>query len=164
MNVIVKAMETEEEIRGKAYVHWRSWQEAYPGIVPQSYLDRFTLEKCETLAFRWTGNTLVAKDGDRVVGFAAWGEARDGDLTDAGEVSAIYVLAEYHGQGVGSQLMRESLRLLSAFPRVAVWVLKDNERAISFYEKWGYRFDGREQTLQMDAPVTEVRMILERQP
>ena len=31
--LILKPMETEEEIRGKAFVHWKSWQESYRGIV-----------------------------------------------------------------------------------------------------------------------------------
>ncbi len=47
MNVVIKKMETDDEIRGKAYVHWKSWQEAYSGIVDQRYLDSLTLEKCE---------------------------------------------------------------------------------------------------------------------
>ena len=31
---------TDEEIKGKAYVHWKSWHEAYVGIVSQEYLDK----------------------------------------------------------------------------------------------------------------------------
>ncbi len=33
MRFEIKRMETEEEIRGKAFVHWKSWHEAYPGLV-----------------------------------------------------------------------------------------------------------------------------------
>jgi hypothetical protein len=40
-------METEDEIKGKAYVHWRAWHEAYPDLVSQEYLNQLTLEKCE---------------------------------------------------------------------------------------------------------------------
>ena len=47
MGIILKKMETDEEIKGKAYVHWKSWHEAYVGIVSQEYLDKLTLEKCE---------------------------------------------------------------------------------------------------------------------
>ena len=72
MAVIIKPMETEAEIRGKAYVHWRAWHEAYAGIVDQGYLDRMTLEKCERAAFKWPDNILVAKDGERVVGFVGF--------------------------------------------------------------------------------------------
>ena len=33
MGIVIKRIETEEEIRGKAYVHWKAWQEAYPGMI-----------------------------------------------------------------------------------------------------------------------------------
>ena len=45
MNIVIKKMETDAEIKGKAYVHWKSWQEAYSGIVDQRYLDSLTLDK-----------------------------------------------------------------------------------------------------------------------
>ena len=51
MNIVIKKMETDAEIKGKAYVHWKSWQEAYSGIVDQRYLDSLTLDKCEKIAF-----------------------------------------------------------------------------------------------------------------
>ena len=45
MDIEIKKMETEEETRGKAYVHWCVWHEAYPGLVSQEYLNKLTLEK-----------------------------------------------------------------------------------------------------------------------
>ena len=66
MGIELKQLETEEEIRGKAFVHWRCWHEAYPGLVSAAYLDALTLEKCETVASRWTDGILIAKDGGRV--------------------------------------------------------------------------------------------------
>ena len=53
MGIIIRKMETDEEIRGKAYVHWRSWHEAYPGLISPGYLEKLTLEKCEKMAFTW---------------------------------------------------------------------------------------------------------------
>ncbi|MBO4500995.1 MAG: GNAT family N-acetyltransferase [Clostridia bacterium] len=161
--IIIKPMQTEDEMTGKGYVHWKAWHEAYPGLVDQSYLDRMTLEKCvDAAARRYTDNTLVAKDGCRVVGFAAYGACRDGDLPEAGEVYAIYVLSEYYGKGVGKRLMDSALKELD-LPRVAVWVLKGNGRAIRFYEKCGFCFDGAENTLNLGAPAVELRMILDRE-
>ena len=30
MGIIIKRMETDEEIKGKAFVQWKTWHEAYP--------------------------------------------------------------------------------------------------------------------------------------
>ena len=159
MEIMIKKTDTEDEIRGKAYVHWKSWQEAYPGIVDQRYLDSLTLEKCEEIAFRWPDNILIAKDGDRVIGFTGYGKCRDEDLPDAGEVFAIYVLSEYYGTGTGKKLMDAALEELDS-SQTALWVLKGNERAMRFYKKCGFRFDGAENELVLETPVTALRMIL----
>ena len=67
MNIELKKMETDDEIRGKAYVHWKSWHEAYPGLVDQGYLDAMTLEKCEKMAYSWLDNLIVAKAASSVL-------------------------------------------------------------------------------------------------
>ena len=95
MKITVKKMETDDEIKGKAYVHWKSWQEAYPGLVDQEYLNQLTLEKCETIANKWTENILVAKDEEKVVGFVGYGKYRNEELENTGEIFAIYVLKDY---------------------------------------------------------------------
>lgn len=162
MEITIKKMESDDEIRGKAYVHWKSWHEAYPGLVDQGYLDAMTLDKCEANAFRWPDNMMVAKDGDRVIGFVCYGNCRDEDLTDAGEVIAVYTLSEYYGKGVGQRLMRAALDQLNQ-PQVVLWVLKGNGRAVRFYEKCGFRTDGTEKELILKTPVTALRMMLKRQ-
>ena len=47
MQISIKKMESDKEIKGKAFVHFKSWQEAYSGIVQQAYLDERTIDKCE---------------------------------------------------------------------------------------------------------------------
>lgn len=158
MNIIIKAMETEAEIRGKAYVHWKAWQEAYPGLVSPAYLEKLSLEKCEEIAFRRPENTLVAKDGERVLGFVCYG---GGDDPDTGEIFALYVLAAYYGTGLGRRLMDAGLERLRDFPEVRLWVLQGNARAIRFYEKCGFRPDGAEKELPA-LSAREIRMRLQR--
>ena len=108
MGIVIKRMETEEETRGKAYVHWQSWHEAYPGLVSPEYLEKLTLEKCEQMAFTWPQNTVIAVDDGRVVGFVCWGN-RGEESPETGEIIAIYILAEYYGTGLGRQLMEHIL-------------------------------------------------------
>ena len=162
MSIAIKKMESDDEIKGKAYVHWKSLQEAYPWIVDQRYLDALTLDKCENRGYQWPDNIIIAKDGESVVGFVGYGKYRNDDLENAGEVFAIYILSEYYGKGVGYRLMNAALSQLAEYPRIAVWVLKNNNRAIRFYERCGYRFDGKEETLVLGSPVAEARMLLER--
>lgn len=159
MNITVAPMKTEAEVAGKAYVHWKSWQETYAGLIDPQYLAEFTLEKCQRIATRWGDHLLVAKDGERVVGFVGYGAYRDDTLAETGEVYSIYVLREYHGRQVGRALMDAALKKLATYPRVAVWVLKGNERAIRFYQKVGFVFDGTEAEILLGTPNTELRMI-----
>lgn len=162
MSIIVKPMESPAEIEGKGYVHWKAWQEAYTGLMDQDFLKGRRLESCVEMARRHPKNTLIAQDGDRVVGFAVYGPYRWEDLPSAGEIMAIYILKEYYGQKVGYALMQEALKALSDYDPVALWVLKGNERAIRFYQRVGFAFDGTEKTDTIGRPVTELRMILER--
>lgn len=161
MEITIKKMETDGEIKGKAYVHWKSWQEAYPGLVDQAYLNGLTLSKCEEIAYKWPDNILVAKDGERVVGLIGYGKCRNEDPADTGEIFAIYILKEYYGKGVGKALMDAALSLLDGYSRIAVWVLEGNVRAIRFYEKCGFKADGRKETIKLGTYATELRMILQ---
>lgn len=155
--ITVKPMETDDEIRGKTYVHWSCWHEAYAGIVSAAYLEKLTLEKCGQMAFQWRDNVLVAKDGERVVGFAGYGESDP----DTGELFALYVLKEYRGTGVAQSLMSAAAERLSAYPKIGLWVLKENPRAIRFYEKCGFSATGEEQYLP-SVGAAEIRMVLHR--
>lgn len=159
---VIKAMETAGEIDGKGYVHYKSWQETYAGLMDADYLKTVTEETCRLKARKWTDNILVAKDGERVVGFVGYRTCRDDGLADYGEVFALYVLADYCGRRIGYALMNAALEKLPVSQKVAVWVLKGNERAIRFYERYGFRFDGAEQEIMLGTPNTVLRMIYEK--
>lgn len=163
MNYIIKPMQTVDEIDGKGYVHYKSWQETYAGLIDAEYLKNMTAEKCKAIAHKWTDNILVAKDGDKVIGFVGYGKYRDETLSDCGEIFAIYVLSDYYGQKVGYELMNAAFEMLAAYKYIAVWVLKGNERAIKFYERYGFRFDGMEQEIKLGTSNTGLRMIFARQ-
>ena len=158
----IKPMESEAEIDGKGYVHYQSWHETYTGLIDAGYMEGVTLEKCTETARRWPDNIMVAKDGDKVVGFVGFGAYRDETLPGHGEVFAIYVLKEYQGQKVGYELMNAALEQLVGYQKIAVWVLKGNDGAIRFYERYGFRFDGMEAEIMLGTPKVELRMIYQR--
>lgn len=120
--MMIKPLETKSEILGKAYVHWKSWQEAYADLLPQEFLkNTYTLERCQDWAVRYPQNILIAVMDDKVVGFACYGSSSQEDLQGAGELYALYVLADYYDQKIGYQLLWKNCRatkpLLSGYWR-----------------------------------------------
>ena len=72
------------------------------------------------------------------------------ETIQAGEIIALYVLKDYYGKGVSKQLMHAAFVALDPFSEIYLWVLKDNKRAIAFYQKMGFTFDGQEQILNLE--------------
>ena len=158
MKIIIKTMETPEEIEGKSLVHWQTWREAYDNLLPAEYQETMTLDRCRFFSQKYPENTLIAMDGKKVVGFISYGNFRD-DAIQAGEIIALYVLKDYYGKGVSKQLMHAAFAALDPFSEIYLWVLKDNKRAIAFYQKMGFTFDGQEKILELGKPVKELRMM-----
>ena len=158
MKIIIKTMETPEEIEGKSLVHWQAWREAYDDLLPAEFQETMTLEKCRFFSQKYPENTLIAMDGKKVIGFISYGNFRD-EAIQAGEIIALYVLKDYYGKGVSEQLMHAAFVALDQFSEIYLWVLKDNKRAIAFYQKMGFTFDGQEKILDLGKPVKELRMM-----
>ena len=97
-------------------------------------------------------------DGMKVVGFISYGNFRD-ETIQAGEIIALYVLKDYYGKGIAQKLMKEALSTLDRFSEIFLWVLKENQRAIAFYQKMGFTFDGQEKMLDLGKPIKEKRMV-----
>ena len=164
MSILIKPMETEAEIMGKAFVHYAAWQETYPGLMPREYLERRSPEKCRALARAFPENTLVALEGEKTAGFLSYlPAARDFvSLHPASEVTGLYVLRAHQGKGVGGALLDRALTLLPE-RRVVLFVLRGNERAIGFYRHRGFRFTGKALTQAVPGgELTELEMALER--
>ena len=158
MVITVKQMETPEEIEVKSFVHWQTWRQAYDDLLPAEFQETMTLERCRFFSQKYPENTFIAMDGKKVVGFISYGNFRD-ETIQGGEIIALYVLKDYYGKGVSKQLMHAAFAALDHFSEIFLWVLKDNKRAIAFYQKMGFSFDGQEKILDLGKPVKELRMM-----
>ena len=152
MTVIIKSMETPEEIEGKSFVHWQTWREAYDDLLPAEFQETMTLERCRLFSQKYLENTVIAMDGMKVVGFISYGNFRD-ETIQAGEIIALYVLKDYYGKGIAQKLVKAALTDLDHFSEIFLWVLKDNKRAIAFYQKMGFTFDEQEKILELGKPI-----------
>ncbi len=164
----VQPMTSPADRMGKAYVHYTAWIESYTGLMDQKILDRHSLEHCQDIAEKYPSNTLVLLDrdqGNRVAGFACFiPQARDFvSVPEAAEVSALYLLSAYHGLGLGRMLLDACLAHLDR-PKVALFVLQGNEKAIGFYEHMGFSMTGRQLTDRINGvEITELEMVLDRE-
>src|SRR5262249_28224293 len=56
------------------------------------------------------------------------------------EIQKIYLLSSFHGSGASDRLMRAALEMAESINSKLVWldVIIENERAIRFYQKYGF--------------------------
>lgn len=97
----------------------------------------------ETLAAAAANDrAFVARDGDRIVGFANCSLDRGAFETDVsrGVVDNVYVLPRYRGEGIGSDLVTAAERRLADLDVdvVAVETMADDDRIEAFYRERGY--------------------------
>ena len=131
-----------EDAHAVATVRVASWRATYRGVVPDSYLDTLTESESEE---RWRAvaageqpgaGLLVCEVDGRVVGFAAYGAAREPSFGHTGELYATYYLPEAMGKGYGSAMLRDVIAGLRRLGHddLIVWVIEANARGRAFYE------------------------------
>jgi GNAT superfamily N-acetyltransferase len=102
---------------------------------------------------------IVAEDREAgIVAFASVGPDREDAAR--GELYAIYALPAAWGTGAGHALMGEAVAALreAGHADAVLWVLVDNPRARSFYEREGWRLDGGAKSEEwLGLTVSEVR-------
>ena len=130
-------------------LHLDVWEEAYAGLMPASvFAERRAgrdarVERWRTIVGTGSSDNLLAwSDDGSLVGFSSTGPGRDDadDGLPGLEVMALYVRAEVYGTGVGHALLTAAIGTAAAY----LWVLDGNTRAIVFYERQGFVFDGAE--------------------
>src|SRR5688572_4223044 len=106
---------TTEDCRAIAEVHVESWQHAYKGILPDEYLASLSVSEradiWRRMVEREPSHLVLARNGDEVVGFVAFGASRDeGAPADRAEIWAIYVKPACWSAGAGRLLWLEALQ------------------------------------------------------
>ena len=162
---IRRALPADAPVIGQIRI--RGWRAAYRRLIPADVLDamsdadrepqrRERLRRPPARSGAW-----VVEDDRRVVGFVLTGPTRDldADRSMTGEVFAIYLEPDRIGLGFGGALFAHALEDLRAmgYRRASLWVLATNGATRHFYERFGFRTDGREQVEEMEG--TKVRLV-----
>lgn len=132
------------DVKEIAKVHVDSWKTTYRNILPEEFLMSLSYENREQL---WVnvipnGNVFVAEnDEGKIVSFSSGGKERSRKYKEyQGELSSIYILREYQGQGIGKLLVKPVIQKIEklGINTMLVFVLADNNSRL-FYENLGGR-------------------------
>ena len=156
-----------------ARVQGDTWRAAFRGVLPDEVLDRWDAAAAEAA---WAAavtapptpahGVLVALDGGRVVGFAAYGppevgpDERPDPAGPTTELSVLLVEPRWGRRGHGSRLLAAvaDLALGSGAARLQAWVAEDDEVTAGFLESAGWARDGWARTLDAAGrPLRELR-------
>ncbi|TQJ10386.1 ribosomal protein S18 acetylase RimI-like enzyme [Lapillicoccus jejuensis] len=129
-------------------LHTDVWEEAYGALVDPEVLADRRRRRADRVR-RWresltagpaTTYVVPSPAGERLLGFVSVGPARNDPekILPETEVWALYVRAECYGTGLGHALLRRAVGVAPA----VLWVLDGNERAMRFYRRQGFVFDG----------------------
>ena len=155
-----------EDYADIATIHFKSWHAAYLGLLPASYIninDKNTLCKKKKM---WQG--LMAHPD--VIVWVAY-DAHHNNLGFIGyftnhkdyEITTLYVLPDYQGLGIGTQLMTASLQALLEShinAHFSLWVLEANVAAIDFYQKFGFVGNGeKSEECYKSMQIIDIKMV-----
>lgn len=125
-------------------IYEASWKYAYRDILPGEYLESIPAGKWAfRLGSRETATLVLLEEG-RYIGTSSCCASRFLEFKGWGEIVAIYLLPEYMGHGYGKTLLEAAVSLLTSqgYEDIFLWVLEENRRARTFYERAGFRFSG----------------------
>jgi ribosomal protein S18 acetylase RimI-like enzyme len=162
MQAIIRKAQ-QQDVYAYAACQVASWRAAYKHIVPDEYLSALSAERraewlSQSLREDQTCSYYCMLMDEEIIGVLVLGKARDEERPNAGEIYAIYLLEAFWGQGFGAQLMRHAIESLRAmgYQEALLWALEENSRARRFYERAGFRPDGRQKEIVLGKPLTEL--------
>ena len=140
--------ETPDDVEGVFYVNKTTWLATYPnkqlGITKEILETRFTEKEKKIRKWKDWVKTFgekaqgwVAKHSGNVIGYVV--AVKDNNEL---RVRALYVLPEFQGKKIGAGLMNKALAWLGK-GEIHISVANYNDKAIKFYEKFGFRVVGK---------------------
>lgn len=147
-----------------ADLHVRTWREAYSHLLPEDF---FTDEHIQSRHRMWSRilsnpteewSIRIAENDEEIIGFAHVGPSfgPEGQTFPRDrQVFCLYVASTHYGTGAGQALLDAT----SGNGPAMLWVAKDNPRAVAFYLRNGFHFDGVEQTDPSAPKIVDARMV-----
>jgi len=131
--------------RAIAFIQKQTWLETYPNqehnitkadVLLKDFDSQEKLEKWQkVIKENGSGDFYfcIAKDGDKIIGYCQTAKGQDYN-----ELKMLYILPEYQRRGVGKKLSDKAINWLGQEKEIILEVASYNQKAINFYEKYGF--------------------------
>ncbi len=88
----------------------------------------------------------VWKEREQVLALLSVGETTDSDKPDAFEIWRLYIEPAAQNKGIGTEMLTfaEQYAKEHGYGEIIIWTFKQNQRALSLYQKLGYSPDKEE--------------------
>lgn len=93
-------------------------------------------------------NYFVMEDGDKITAAGGFNTGFDNGRT--ARLSWDIVHPDYHGKGLGSQLIKHRINLLKEQPEIEELEVRTTQKAHEFYNKLGFELDNVEKDYWVD--------------
>lgn len=137
---------TLDDIKGISKVHVDTWRTTYKGIIPDSFLESLAYEDRETAWIVHLNKVdevifVVENEKGEIIGFASTSRRENNEDVESIDLTSLYLLEEYQGNGIGKKLIKTLFEYYKAkgYKRVYVDVLAENKTR-HFYEYYGAEF------------------------
>ena len=148
-----------------AELHVQTWRETYSHLLPEDFFTERHVQGRHRMWEHILGNPggdrcvrIAEDDQQEILGFAMTGPSfgpEGQELPRDRQLFCLYVAAAHHGTGVGQALLDAT----AGNAPTMLWVAKDNPRAVAFYRRNGFEFDGVEQQDPGAPKITDARMV-----
>lgn len=136
----------QEHSRQIAEVHVRACQQAYRGLLSDTYLDHLSIDRREEfwrdLLVCANAKVFVCEQAGGVTGFLSYRAAETdlGSVAKCVEITAFYVDPAHWRGGIGTNLWQTCRNHLQSAgcEEVSLWVVVSNQIGTNFYEKMGF--------------------------
>ncbi|MFC1616383.1 GNAT family N-acetyltransferase [Patescibacteria group bacterium] len=149
-----------------ARINVTGWQKAYKDILCPDILKKQSIpertKQFEQAIKDKTEETYILEDDGKMIGFTTIGASRDDDKNkNTGEIWGIYIDSKYWKQGYGRKLADygEKILIKRGYKEIILWVLKENMASRKFYEKIGFKVEGKTQKLERCGNAEVIRYI-----
>ena len=140
MKYIIRKMK-REDVKDVSHVITIAWNETYRGIVSDDFLDGLYLNELERANNSYNNfndndnHQFVLEVDSKVVGYMNVGES---DVSDCGEIHALYIINGYKGYGYGKKLIEVGIKELKSigYNKMIIGCL-DKNKSNEFYKHIG---------------------------